>query len=195
MSVVFLLKQMNPKASTICIRFTHDYLNEKESRIHSSSEVTHTDDLQGRWLVSICPRPAERFRRAEKWLACCGPGVFCQVSLCGQKLWEPPKRVESFSHPKCGQWLETSQRLPIRPCPTAGSGAESSAPDREIAVRNLSHEPRCQRRRAGCCPSTGPPLLVQVRKWRYRSCTYSAVSFTNFNVVKFLWRYLFGWRK
>ena len=47
MCVVFLLKQMSPKASTMYIRFTHDYLNEKESRIHSSSEVTHTDDLQG----------------------------------------------------------------------------------------------------------------------------------------------------
>ena len=37
MCVVFLLKQMSPKASTMYIRFTHDYLNEKESRIHSSS--------------------------------------------------------------------------------------------------------------------------------------------------------------
>ena len=100
------------------------------------------------------------------------------------------KWVGSLLHPNCGQWLESSQRLLIRPRPMAGTGAESRALDREAVVRNLSHEPRCQRRRAGYCPSTGPPLLVQVRKWRYRSCTYSAVSFTNFNVVEFPWRSL-----
>ena len=95
--------------------------------------------------------------------------------------------VRSFeNHEMSGESFAPQLRsILLRPRPMAGTGAESRALDREVVVRNLSHAPRCQRRSAEYCPSTGPPLLVQVKKWRYRSCTYSAVSLTNFNFVEF----------